>query len=67
MKDKKNTSIIWFVASSISYLTAIIWCFALDNRSIAIMFGCIASAMLCLGAVQLNKEKVEKTDEDKTQ
>lgn len=67
MKNKKNTSIIWFVASSISYLTAIIWCFVLDNRSMAIMFGCIASAMLCLGAVQLNKEKVEKTDEDKTQ
>lgn len=63
MKDKKNTSTIWFVASSISYLTAIIWYFALDNRTLAIMFGCIGSAMLCLGAVQLNK----KTDEDKTQ
>lgn len=56
MKDKKNTSIIWFTASSISYLAAIIWYFALDNRSIAIMFGCIASAMLCLGAATLNKE-----------
>ncbi len=64
MKDKKITSIIWFTASSISYLTAIIWYFALDNRSIAIMFGCIASAMLCLGASMLNKQNQKKEEKD---
>lgn len=63
MKDKKNTSTIWFTASSISYLTAIIWCLALDNRSIAIMFGCIGSAMLCMGATMLNKHNQENRND----
>lgn len=63
MKDKKNTSTIWFVASSISYLTAIIWYFALESRSMAIMFGCIASAMLCTGATMLNKHNQENRND----
>lgn len=62
MKKEKITTALYFVVSVCFFIAAIIG-FANDS-SMAIVWFCLGTAMLCFGSVSLNKAKSEIKDED---
>ncbi len=57
MKKMKLTSTLYFVASVLAYIVAIIKFTGEDQTTTAITWLCIGSAMLCLGFAVLNKKE----------
>ncbi len=64
--NKKTSSILYFLASAALYAVAIIKMFTVDFSS-GVVWVCLGSAFLCLGAAMLNQSKNEsnKTEETK--
>ncbi len=65
--NKRKTSILYFLASAALYAAAIIKMITVDFSSGVIWF-CLGSAFLCLGAAMFNQSKNEtnKTEEKKS-
>ncbi len=65
--SKKTSYILYFLASAALYAVAIIKMFTVDFSSGVIWF-CLGSAFLCLGAAMLNQNKKEsnKAEEKKS-
>ncbi len=57
--SKKTSSVLYFLASAALYAVAVIKMFTVDFSSGVIWF-CLGSAFLCLGAAMLNKSKNEE-------
>ncbi len=64
--NKRTSSILYFLASAALYAVAIIKMFTVDFSSGVVWF-CLGSAFLCLGAAMFNQSKNEtnKTEEKK--
>ena len=58
MDKNKKTAIIYYIASFVCYICAIIW---FCGSSSGIMWLCIGSANLCLGSVWLIRSRDRKS------
>lgn len=59
MTDYKKSAIIFFIISAISYIASAILFFSGDE-SLAVIFLCLGSSNLCVGASNYRKDKDAK-------
>ena len=62
MKSNGKISIIYYIASALFYIAAIISVLNQNTTQGTVML-CFGSSQLCLGSVNLNKSKNDKKDE----
>ena len=60
MKKCKMLSTWYYVAAALFYLASLIYFVTGSNRSLAVVWLCLGSCSLCLGARQRNKEKASE-------
>ncbi len=62
MKKGKTSSTLYFVASALFYIAAVISLFTSSETSVTVVWLCLGSSFLCFGAVQKNKQ--DKNDKE---
>ncbi|MCC8105955.1 MAG: hypothetical protein LIO99_08135 [Clostridiales bacterium] len=61
MKRNKISAVLYFIASLCFYISAILN--FISDGNMGVVYLCLGSTFLCLGAVRLNKDKDEKDDD----
>ncbi len=56
MKKEKMPAFLCFAASLLLYIAAAVSHFASSDTSMTVVWICLGSALLCLGAVQKNRQ-----------
>ena len=63
-KDKKTT-VLYFVASALFFIAALVNYFASDDTAMTVIWICLGSCFSCLGSVNMNKNGSDDSNGDR--